>query len=148
MPHTVRSRNAAPSQLRCQRLPPLIERVLLLPPGTLLSWCASGPAGRRTLGSASPDLMAAGGWLLMRNVVGCLWTGVTYAGVWAGPTDHLADAVGALRSIPPLAQEATHERVRRVSTGCQSGTARPRGQASSLSRSYRALGGFCAGEGG
>ena len=36
---------------------------------------------------AYPRVGLAGGWLLMPDVVVCLWAGVTYAGVWAGPTD-------------------------------------------------------------
>ena len=84
----------------------------------------------------------------MPDVVGCLRAGVSYAGVWAGPTDLLPEAIGALRSVPPPVQETTHEPVWCVSTGCRPGTTRPCRQATSLSRSYRTLGGGCAGGGG
>ena len=83
------------------------------------------------------------------DVVGCLWAGVTYAGVWAGPTDFVPEAIGVLRSAPPPpVQEATHERVRRVSTGCRPGAARACRQASALSRACRVVGGFLRGGGG
>ena len=84
----------------------------------------------------------------MPDVVGCLWAGVTYARVWAGPTNLLPEAISMLRSVPPPVQEATHEPVRRVSTGCRPRAARPCRQASAHWRNCRAAGGVCAGGGG
>ena len=114
----------------------------------MLCWCASGPVCRRTPGSASPVLQAMGGRQLMPDVIGCLWSGVTYAGVWAGPTDLPPEAICVLRSVPPLVQEATHEPVQRVSTGCRPGAARSCRLASAHTRSCRVVGGLVLGGGG
>ena len=43
---------------------------------------------------------------------------------------------------PPLVQEAKHKPVRRMSTGCRPGAARPCRQASGLSRACPVVGGF------
>ena len=70
-----------------------------------------------------------GGRYLPRSVVSCQRPLVCYA---APP--------------PPLVQEATHEPVQRVSSGCCPGAARPCRQASALSHASRSWG-VCAGGG-
>ena len=70
--------------------------VSLSPPGLVAELVRPGPRWQ-----AYPRVGLAGGWLLMPDVVGCLWAGVTYAGVWAGPTDLPPEAIGTLRSAPP-----------------------------------------------
>ena len=70
--------------------------VSLSPPGLVAELVRPGPRWQ-----AYPRVCLAGGWLLMPDVVGCLWAGVTYVGVWAGPTDLPPAAIGTLRSAPP-----------------------------------------------